>query len=296
MDIYYIERTTGEKKKEIVAGDRFLRWMYDTKSGNTILETIGKKKIFSTVYGKLQDFTFSRKKIKTFVRDLQIDMSEAERESVEDYSSFNDFFTRKLKKASRPLSLNKNHLISPADGRVFAYENIDKEQVIQVKGSYYRLGDLLDDEKLADEFNNGVCIVIRLCPADYHRFHFPDSGVADGFKRVNGQYYSVNPISLHKIAQVYCQNKREITLFDSDNFGKIIFCEVGATCVGSIVQTYKEGEHVEKGEEKGYFKFGGSTVILFLKNGQVKIDEAICQNTKMGIETKINMGEILGEK
>jgi len=296
MDIYYIERTSGEKKKEIVAGDRFLRWMYDTKQGNTMLETVVKKKIFSTVYGKLQDFSFSRKKIKSFVKNLQIDMSEAERECIEDYYNFNDFFARRLKNQSRPLSMNMDHLISPADGRVFAYENIDKEQVIQVKGSSYRLGNLLDDEKLADEYQNGVCIVIRLCPSDYHRFHFPDSGIARDVKRIQGQYYSVNPISLHKIAELYCQNKREITLFESDNFGEIIFCEVGATCVGSIVQTYKVGEHVGKGAEKGYFKFGGSTVILFLKNGQIKMDETICQNTKMGIETKINMGEMLGQK
>lgn len=155
-------------------------------------------------------------------------MSEAERERIEDYNSFNDFFTRKLKKQSRPLSMKSNHLISPADGRIFAYDNIDKEQVIQVKGSSYRLGNLLDDEKLADEYKNGICIVIRLCPSDYHRFHFPDSGVAGDFKRIRGQYYSVNPISLHKMGEVYCQNKREITLFESDNFGQIIFCEVGA--------------------------------------------------------------------
>lgn len=296
MDIYYIDRRTGEKKKEIVAGDRFLRWIYDTKQGNTILETVVKKKLFSTVYGKLQDFSFSRRKIKSFVENLQIDMSEAERECIENYSNFNDFFARKLKKKSRPLSMKMNHLISPADGRVLAYENIDKEQVIQVKGSFYKLKDFLDDENLADEYHKGVCVVIRLCPSDYHRFHFPDSGVAHEVKRIKGQYYSVNPISLHKIAQVYCQNKREITLFESDNFKEIILCEVGATCVGSIIQTYNVEEPVQKGEEKGYFKFGGSTVILFLKKGQIKIDEDILKNTEMGIETKINMGEMLGEK
>ncbi|KYH34699.1 phosphatidylserine decarboxylase proenzyme [Clostridium tepidiprofundi DSM 19306] len=296
MDIYYIERATGKRKKEIVAGDRFLRWIYDTKVGNAILETLVKKKVFSVIYGKFQDFSFSRKKIKAFIQDFQIDMSEAEREHAYEYSNFNDFFTRKLKKKSRPISMNVEHLISPADGRVLAYENIDKDKVIQVKGSYYKLRDLLYDDNIANEYDKGVCIVIRLCPSDYHRFHFPDSGTAYESKKIKGQYYSVNPIALNKIVDLYCQNKREITLFESDNFGEMILCEVGATCVGSIIQTYNAGQHVEKGEEKGYFKFGGSTVILFLKSGQIKIDEDICANTKLGIETKVNMGERLGRK
>ena len=123
MDIYYIDRKTGEKKKEIVAGDRYLRWIYDTKEGNMILETFVKKKLFSKIYGKLQDLSFSRRKIKTFVDDFQIDMTEAEREYADEYTDFNDFFTRKLKKKSRPISMNERELISPADGRVLAYEN-----------------------------------------------------------------------------------------------------------------------------------------------------------------------------
>jgi len=296
MDIYYIERATGKRKKEIVAGDRFLRWIYDTKVGNTILETLVKKKVFSAIYGKFQDFSFSKKKIKAFIQDFQIDMSEAEREHADEYSNFNDFFTRKLKKQYRPIYLNNEYLVSPADGRVLAYENIDKYKVIQVKGLYYKLGDLLYDDNIANEYDKGVCIVIRLCPSDYHRFHFPDNGIAYKSKKIKGQYYSVNPIALNKIVDLYCQNKREITLFKSDNFGEMILCEVGATCVGSIIQTYNVGQHVKKGEEKGYFKFGGSTVILFLKNGKIKIDKDICANTKLGIETKVNMGERLGRK
>jgi phosphatidylserine decarboxylase len=149
---------------------------------------------------------------------------------------------------------------------------------------------------LAEEYDKGVCIVVRLCPADYDRFHFPDSGIPKGVRKINGMYYSVNPIALQEIAKIYCQNKREITFFESDHFDKIAYIEVGATCVGSIIQTYTKEEVVNKGEEKGYFKFGGSTVVLFLKKGQVKIDEDILKNTQKGIETKVNMGECIGKK
>jgi len=295
VDIYYIDRKTGERKKEVVAGDQFLRWMYNTSSGNSVLQLIVKRKLFSSIYGKLQDISFSKGKIVSFVKQLDIKMEEAEIEDVLKYKNFNDFFARKLKKEARPICKADNSLISPADGRVFAYENINMDEVIQVKGLNYKLGELFQDEKLAIRYHGGVCIVVRLCPSDYHRFHFPDSGVPNSRKKIEGNYYSVNPIALNKIAEVYCQNKREITRFHSEHFREVVLMEVGATCVGSIVQTYKEGKRVEKGEEKGYFKFGGSTVILFLEKNTVKIDQDIIQNTDEGIETKVNMGEKIGK-
>ncbi len=294
MDIYYIDRKTGERTKEIVAGDQYLKWMYETSVGNSLLQLIVRKKMFSSIYGKLQDLSFSKRKIFKFVNELNIQMDEAEKEDILEYENFNDFFARKLKKTTRPICNEYGSLISPADGRVLAYENIDIEAVIQVKGSIYRLCELFQDNKLAQEYDKGTCVVIRLCPSDYHRFHFPDSGVVSYSKEIKGNYFSVNPIALKKIGEIYCQNKREITLFNSDNFNEMVLMEVGATCVGSIIQTYKEGTRVEKGDEKGYFKFGGSTVIMFLKKDIVKIDEDIIKNTENGIETKVNMGERIG--
>jgi len=295
MEIYYIDRKTGEKKKEVVAGDRFLRWMYSTSSGNSILQLLVKKKLFSSLYGILQDVPFSKRKIESFANQLDIKMDEAEIENVLEYKNFNDFFARKLKKDARPICNKEDSLISPADGRVLGYENIKMDEIIQVKGSIYKLEDLLQDKKLAGQYDGGICVVVRLCPSDYHRFHFPDSGVSYYSKKIDGNYYSVNPIALNKIAQVYCQNKREITLFNSDHFGEVVLMEVGATCVGSIIQTYEEGKKVKKGDEKGYFKFGGSTVIMFLQKDIVKIDEDIIENTKKGIETKVDMGEKIGK-
>lgn len=296
MSLYYIDRKTGQLEKEMVVGEKFLNWMNNTKSGNTLLELLIKKRFCSILFGKLQDLSISRFKIPPFVEKFQIDMSEAKREDITSYNSFNDFFTRELKKDARPISENNNILISPADGRIFAYENINIKNLIQAKDSHYTLEELLCDKSLAEEYNDGTCIVVRLAPTDYHRFHFPDSGIAEKPKMIKGYYYSVNPMTLKKIIQVYCQNKREITVFNSDNFDKIVLVEIGATFVGSIIQTYIPGKCVKKGQEKGFFKFGGSTIIMLLKKGIVNIDEDIIQNTKKGYETKINMGEGIGMK
>ncbi len=291
MDIYYRDRKSGEKSKEIVAGGSFLKWIYEDPVGMGATELFIKRKLISTIYGKLQDISFSKSKIEDFVNNLSIDMKEAERESIKDYKSFNDFFTRRLKKTARPINMNKAILISPADGRILAYEKINIDQMIQVKGFTYSLSSMLNNKKLAEKYQGGTCIVVRLNPSDYHRFHFPDSGTPVEHIPIKGHYYSVNPIALNKVAEVYCQNKREITIFNSQNFREMLLIEVGATCVGSIVQTHSIGETANKGDEKGYFKFGGSTVIMLIKPGVVSIDKDILENTKEGLETKINMGE-----
>ncbi|MDR5659327.1 phosphatidylserine decarboxylase [Serpentinicella sp. ANB-PHB4] len=296
MKVYYIDRKTGEKKLETVAGLKYLKWGYDTKLGKSLLEILFKRKLPSIIYGKLQDRPSSTKKIQKFVEALSINMEEALEENLDKYSSFNDFFIRELKPDARYISEKKEDLISPADGRVLAYENIDINKVIQVKGMTYKLSDLFRDNKLAEAFDSGVCIVVRLSPADYHRYHFPDSGQVKKHRHIDGSLYSVNPLALKKVISLYCENKRELTVFDSDNFGEITMLEVGATCVGTIKQTYNPKNRVKKGSPKGYFKFGGSTVILFLKKGQVKVDEDILKNTEDGLETRVNMGETIGKR
>lgn len=296
MTIYYIDRRTGEKKKEVVAGEGLIAWAYDTIPGKAFLESVIKRKAFSSILGLYYDLPASRRKIARFAQELEINLTEAELENPAEYKNFNHFFIRKLKEGARPINQETSHLVSPADGRILAYDNIDIHQVIQVKGQVYSLEKLLQDKPLAEQYQGGICIVVRLNPADYHRFHFPDRGIAGPAKTIPGSYYSVNPLAMKNIANVYCQNKRELTLFASENFGEIIMVEVGATCVGSIVQTYVPEQPVEKGQEKGYFKFGGSTVILFLKQGQVKVDHDILHNTQLNLETRVLMGETIGKK
>lgn len=294
MPIYFIDRKTGERMEEVVFGDRYLRWVYETKPGALLLETIVKRKLFSSIYGKIQDMPYSKRNIHKFVNDLNIDLTEALIPDIGAYTSFNEFFIRKLNGQARPVVPDDDIFVSPADGRVLAWENIDPARMVQVKGLHYSLAHLLADDALAAEFAGGTCLIIRLCPSDYHRLHFPDSGVPARSIRVNGHYYSVNPRALHKIPQLYCENKRELTLFESDHFGRMALIEVGATCVGSIVQTYEPHKPVKKGDEKAYFKFGGSTMIVLLKQDALALDRDLIVNTENHIETKVLMGERLG--
>jgi phosphatidylserine decarboxylase precursor len=195
---------------------------------------------------------------------FSINMDEC-RNGVDDFGSFNDFFSRRLKDTARVFNTEEDKLLSPGDGRLQAWDGIDRGRLLQIKGMEYSLDELLQDPELSVEYAEGAYMILRLCPVDYHRFHFFDSGECTETHKLKGGYYSVNPVALSKIPGLFCRNKREYSIFKSDNFGDVLYVEVGATSVGSIIQTFTPGKHVSRGEEKGYFKFGGSTVLLFLK-------------------------------
>lgn len=292
--IKFYNRKTKEYEIEKVAGEKYLNWIYSSPSGMRLLELIAKKKFFSWIYGKFCDSRLSSKKIKKFIDDFDIDMSISEK-PCETFCSFNDFFTRKLKPSARPFTKDNNILISPGDGRLSAYQNIDVSNILQIKGITYKFSELLNSENLCKKYDSGTCIVLRLCPTDYHRFHFIDDGICESTRKIKGFYYSVNPAALKKIPQLFCKNKREWSTFHSENFGDIIYVEVGATCVGSIFETYEPYSHIKKGQEKGYFKFGGSTVILFFEKGKIIIDDDILKQSDLGCEVKVNMGETIGK-
>ena len=293
IEVY--NRQTKKLEIEKVAGDNYIKWIYESPIGKNLLELFVKKQLFSKLYGLYCDSKFSRKKISNFIDNFDIDMNIANN-TIDDFKNFNDFFIRTLKENSRPIDLNKTSLISPGDGRLFAYENISIDKLIQVKNIHYSLSELICDNSLAKDFEGGTCLVLRLCPTDYHRFHFIDNGIPLENNIIKGNYYSVNPVALERIPKLYCQNKREWSIFKSDNFGDIIHIEVGATCVGTIIQSYKPLSKVNKGDEKGYFKFGGSTTILLFKKNTVKIDSDIVTQTKLGYECKVLMGEKIGAK
>ncbi|NLZ47603.1 MAG: phosphatidylserine decarboxylase [Clostridiales bacterium] len=293
--IQYYNRKTGKYETEKVAGDRYLNWLYSSPVGMTILEMVVKKKFFSKLYGKYCDSKLSARKVPKFIKEFEIDMSVCEKQSP-NFNSFNDFFVRKVTAEGRPVDMNQNSLISAGDGRLMVFENIDLDKLVQVKGLTYSFKELLGSSHLYETFDKGICMILRLCPTDYHRFHFIDSGVCGETNKIKGSYYSVNPMALNKKEKLFCQNKREWSLFKSDNFGQVLYVEVGATCVGSIIQSYTPGRRILKGEEKGYFKFGGSTVIIFLEKDKVKIDNDILEQSKLGYETKVNFGEKIGVK
>lgn len=293
--IKFYDRKSKKYEEEKVAGAKYVNWCYESPVGRGLTELLVKRKLVSKVYGKYCDTKFSKSKIDSFINDFNIDMNISVKKT-DDFTSFNDFFIRNLTPDARPIDMNPSILTSPGDGRLFAYNNISMDKLVQVKGLTYSLSELIGDDKIASEYNGGVCLILRLCPTDYHRFHFVDNGIPLKSKFIDGSYYSVNPVALERIPKLYCQNKREWSIFKSESFGDIIHVEVGATCVGTIIQSYVPSERVTKGQEKGYFKFGGSTTILFFKKNTINIDEDILVQTDLGFECKVLLGETIGRK
>lgn len=290
IEVY--DRKEKRMKEEQVVGGSLLKLLYEKPYGKPFLYFV-KRKFFSDLYGRLMDTPWSRRLIRGFIRDHGLNMVESMK-AEEDFATFNDFFTRKLKPEARPFDASDEILISPCDARMLAFQDIHVEEVIQVKGLTYSLKDLIRNEPLAEKYEGGTMMIFRLNPLDYHRFHFPDDGVPHPTHTMDGLYYSVNPVALKSIPRLYVENKRAVTKFDSRNFGPLLFVEVGATNVGTIIQTHKDCTPVKRGSEKGYFRFGGSTLILFAEKDRVRMDEDLLLRSQDGIETRVLFGESIG--
>ncbi|PID27378.1 MAG: phosphatidylserine decarboxylase [Candidatus Cloacimonadota bacterium] len=288
--IYYKERFTGKKILENPPGKGFINFIYNSSLGKLTLEAMVKRKVVSYLYGKYMDSKRSRKMIPDFIKKNNINIEEAKL-APDKYKTFNQFFYRNLKDKARKLGRG---LISPADGKILVFNEIDDNRNFFIKGEEFTLSQFIGDDGLVKKYYKGSMAIIRLAPADYHRFHFPATGVVSKSKKIDGNYYSVSPLAMKKSLQFFLKNKREYSILESEKFGEILYSEIGATMVGSIIQTYKPDTKVEKGDEKGYFAFGGSSLLLLFEKDKVKFSEDLLKNTNEGFETKINMGETIG--
>lgn len=286
-------RKTEQLEQEKVLGQAFLSFLYEKPYGKPFLFFV-KRKFLSSFYGRLMDTPWSKKMVDSFVRDHELSTWEI-LDPLSSFKNFNEFFSRKLKPEARPYDLSAETLISPADARLLVFEHLKKEAVLQVKGLSYSLKELLKDDTLAESYEGGTVLVFRLNPLDYHRFHFIDDGIPHETRMMEGSYYSVNPVALKSIPRLYVENKRAVTLFESAHFDTVLYVEVGATNVGTIIETFTPGEPVKKGAEKGYFRFGGSTVILFFKKDTIHLDADILHYATHGIETRVLFGETIGK-
>jgi len=298
MNIVYINRKTGHKEVEKVYKNGALTFLYGDRwfsrqMGKTILPLVAKFPFFSQAYGFLQKQSISQKKIHSFINHFNIDSTEF-LESVDHFKCFNDFFIRQLKKEARPIDEEAEKAIIPADGRYYFYQNIDLVKGFVVKDKKFNLATLLDSEELAASYSGGSMVIARLCPSDYHRFHFPCDGLPGPSHLINGWLYSVNPIAIRKNLDIFTQNKRSVCAIDTPLFGSLLFVEVGATCVGSIKQTYQAGQKYLKGDEKGYFEFGGSCLILLFPKNSIEFDTDLISATEAGLEVRCLMGESMG--
>lgn len=287
--IQYYERESRLLKTEKVAGEKWLLWLYNNPAGEATLWALVKRKVVSAMYGNRMDSPSSAKKIPAFVEEFNIDLSSTQKQT---FDSFNDFFTRKLKSNARPLDTSASVAVSPADGKILAFADISNSDFI-IKGYRFNVSSFLDDANLAENYLDGSLLIIRLAPFNYHRFHFPVGGQVSQSTLIDGSYYSVNPLALRKKTEIFCLNKREFTLIKNPSFGEVLMAEVGATMVGSIIQTFNR-DFVKKGEEKGYFKFGGSTVVLLFKKNTLLVDNDLLVNTLKGFETEVKQGERIG--
>lgn len=263
-------------------------FLYDTMAGRILLK-IMTTRVVSKIVGSFMNCPLSKYRINRFIKANNIDMTDYQETK---YPNFNEFFSRKIKEGKRPIDTDKDVLISVADSKILRYK-ITPKLILNIKNGTYTVEELLKDKETAKEYMGGECLVFRLCVDDYHRYIYIDDGEVVKSKKINGILHTVSPISDGKY-KVYSQNSREWTLINTKNFGNVIQMEVGAMCVGRIKNfSHKE---VHKGQEKGYFEFGGSTIIVFIKKDEVRIDQDIIDNSFVGIETIVKQGERIGEK
>ncbi|MSU46455.1 MAG: phosphatidylserine decarboxylase [Lacunisphaera sp.] len=288
--IRYYHRYKKTTETEQVYGGGWLRWTYETALGRFALWLLVKRAFVSRYYGWKMSLRASANKILPFIVEYDMDVDEFAKKPFS-FKTFNEFFYRALKEGARPIAEGDHVAVLPADGRHLAFQTYDATDGFYAKGQRFDLAAFLGDPALATEFAGGSMLISRLCPVDYHRFHFPVSGTPGEPRLINGFLYSVSPIALRQNLAYLWENKRMVTLLESPVFGRVAVVEIGATMVGSIMQTFVPGRAVVKGEEKGLFKFGGSCVVTIFQRGRIKLDADLVKHSAEGLEVYAKMGD-----
>lgn len=266
-----------------------LNFLYKTIPGRFFLKPLASRPL-SKLAGAFLDSRLSAFLIKSFVCNNNINLDDYETEGIK---TFNQFFRRKIKEGRRPFDMEPSNLCAPCDGLLSVW-NISDDTVLPVKQSQYTISSLLKNDELAAEYKDGLCLVFRLCVDNYHRYAYADSGKKGPNIFIPGVLHTVRPIALEN-RPVFVENCREYTTIESPVFGKLIQMEVGAMLVGRIVNLQGQGI-AERGKEKGFFEYGGSTIILLVKKDMVKLSQDLIDNSKAGIESPVKMGQIIGSK
>lgn len=264
-----------------------LNFLYNTCLGRCLLRILCQPAI-SRICGKIMDSKVSLLLIPGFVKRNGIDLSEY---ISDDFKCFNEFFSRRIKPGLRDFAEGEDKLCAPCDGLLSIYK-INDLTVLPVKQSHYSISDLLEDGELASEFYDGYCLVFRLCVNHFHRYAYFDSGKKRENVFIPGMLHTVRPVALRKYP-VFVRNSREYTVLDTNHFKKAVQVEVGALLVGKIVNEHGIYEY-KRGEEKGHFEYGGSTVIVLLKEESVHFLNEFEEIIDTGIEKNVKMGTMIG--
>lgn len=300
--ILVFDRRTKRLVEEIIDAKIVLsmRAIYQSKVGLGLMDK-GAKEFLQSIsekQGRKMSSPESAEDIEKFINLFkdQINLSET-KYPLEHFKTFNEFFIRELKPGARPITNAERDdvAVCAADSRLMAFETAEDSMRFWIKGRKFSVQGLLGTELCSNAFSDGSLVIFRLAPQDYHRFHVPVSGTIEKFVEIPGCLYTVNPIAVNsKYCNVFTENKRTVSIISTKEFGKVAFVAIGATMVGSISFTKKEGDHVKKGDEFGYFSFGGSTVICVFEKGTIKIDDDLLDNSSRHLETLVSVGMKLG--
>jgi len=282
------DRASGREFEEKVYGEGPLRFLYGTALGRVITGLFLKRRIVNRILGLYWGSPLSLDRVKQFSRDFELDMSDYE---VEDWQSFNHFFARRFKNGARTFCNTTWEFPAVAEGRFLAFDKVDATTNYPVKGIYLRPREILGSGDQAEAFIGGPLVIARLCPTDYHRYHYPDSGRHIGMHDIPGSLHSVNPMALAKKHDIFGTNHRRVSYLTTTNFGRLAYVEVGAMGVGKIVQTHDESENFRRGDEKGHFAYGGSTILIFGQPGYWHPDADLVERSREGRETFVKLGE-----
>ena len=276
-------RITKEYEENYQHGAIALNFLYNTVIGRILLKIIINP-VISKIIGFYHDTFLSKGKINKFISKHNIDISSYEKK---EYKNFNEFFTREKK--DKKITRKKGEFASPADSKLLIYK-ISNNLKVRIKDSEYTLDELVDNKINLNDYKNGYCLVFRLALDDYHRYCFPDSGTISESYNIKGKLHTVSSIS--KDYKIYKENHRVITKLNTDNFQDIIYIEVGALSVGKIIN--HDLKKYKSCDEKGYFKMGGSTIVILTKDKVLNIDNDILKHATKDIEVKIKYGEKIG--
>jgi phosphatidylserine decarboxylase len=292
FEIRLYNRRIGAMETESVYGRRVMDLFYGTAWGRRITVWMLCRPLISKIYGMIQNHPWSRRQIAPFIRQYNIDLDEVVI-PAEGFSSFNSFFIRRFKSGIRRIDGRKACLVSPADSRLQVFPVVE-DLSLNVKGIQLTLPQLLETAHLDEIFQGGLCLSFRLAPCDYHRFGFAREGRQGPVHTINGPLHSVSPLATRHKPDILGTNHRQWCFIHTADAGTMIQVEVGAMMVGSIVQHQPQGGPCSRGQEKGYFQFGGSTILVIMQPGRVAMDDDITHWSQQGIETLVRYGEAVG--
>lgn len=282
------DREKKSMAEEKLLTETSLRFLYEGRLGRFLTSLLFARRVFSRYYGWWSaERAWSRRNIQRFAGFFEIPLEDFEEGP---FKNFNEFFIREFKPGKRTFVTDPDVMPSSAEGRFLGWNRFGKDDTFPVKGEFLTAAALLADRARGAAFEGGPVLLMRLAPQDYHRFHFADDGEIVEQYSIPGPLHSVNPIAVFSRGDIFCTNHRIVTIQQTVNFGTLAYVDVGALAVGRIVEKHSVGYRANRGEVRGYFKLGGSSIVVLGEPGKWEVDSEILEYTQKKIETMVKLG------